>query len=77
MAHHNSTPQSVLRAPRRTVVRQFIPTGATRQERRHGVYLGGLEPIVAAAYLKSLAGRNDTAVRTVPRRGRKVRRGRS
>lgn len=76
MAHHSSTPKSVLAAPQRTVVRTFIPTGATRQERRHGVVppkdLGVVE---LAVYLKALgARRNATAVRDTPRRGRRVTR---
>jgi hypothetical protein len=76
VAHHSSTPKSVLDAPQRTVVRTFIPTGATRQERRHGVVppkdLGVVE---LAVYLKALgARRNPTAVRDTPRRGRRVTR---
>lgn len=76
MAHHRSTPRSVLDAPKPTVVQTFIPTGATRQERRHGVMPpADLGVVELAVYLKALgARRNPTAVRDTPRRGRRVKR---
>ena len=76
MAHHSSTPASVLDAPQRTVVQTFIPAGATRHERRHGVTPpADLGVIPLAAYLKALgARRNPSAVRDTPRRGRRVKR---
>lgn len=77
MAHHTSTPASVLDAPQRTVVQTFIPTGATRHERRHGVMPpADLGVVELAVYLKALgARRNPSAVRDTPRRGRRVKRG--
>ena len=76
MAHHRSTPQTVLNAPTRTVVRTFVPTGATRQERRHGVVPpAALGVVELAVWLKALgARRNPSAVRDTPRRGRRVTR---
>ena len=72
MAHHASTPQSVLS------VQGWLPTtvwvvqhrGITRQERRHGV-VGG-KPLDWMIYR---ATKNVPHIRTTPRRGRKVVRG--
>lgn len=78
MAHHSSTPKAILDAPARTVVHTFVPQGATRQERRHG-YMppAGLKgPVELAAYARRISRtRNRPAVRTTPRRGRRVTRG--
>jgi hypothetical protein len=73
MAHHKSTPSSVLNAPQRTVIHSFVPLGATRQERRHG-YMAPADLGVAAlaVYARSLQRPNPTAVRDTPRRGRRV-----
>lgn len=60
MAHHNSTPESVLTAPSRSEWSAFAPRYPTREQRRRGWPDFGL--------------RNETYVRTVPRRGKKVRR---
>lgn len=74
MAHHTRTPASVLDAPSRLVAQTNVPTGATRQERRHGVSIVGMDKDTAAAYLRSLNGTNTPHVRTTARRGKKVRR---
>ena len=75
MAHHNSTPKSVLDAPAATAV-QTPPAGANRSERRHGVTRpAGLDAKGLAAYMASLRQPNPPHVRTSPRRGKKVRRG--
>lgn len=76
MAHHGSTPRSVLDAPSPTVITWVTPLGATRQERRHGVMLPpGLSEVEAAFYLRRLRrNRNQPAIRADYRRGRKVRR---
>lgn len=77
MAHHSSTPQTVLDAPSRTVVHTHTPQGATRQERRHGYMApADLGVVELAAYARRISRtRNRPAVRTAPRRGRRVTRG--
>jgi hypothetical protein len=77
MAHHSSTPQSVLDAPSRTVVHTHVPQGATRQERRHGyVAPADLGVVELAAYAARIGrARNAPAVRQAARRGRRVTRG--
>jgi len=70
MAHHASTPKSVLSAPSRTFVPLVIHAGITRQERRHGV-MGG-KPVDWMIFTRTP---NVPHVRTTPRRGRKVVRG--
>jgi hypothetical protein len=77
VAHHTQTPASVLNAPKPTVLVTARPVGATRQERRHGVYIGGLDVKDADRYLATLNGhRNTPALRVEARRGKKVRRAR-
>lgn len=77
MAHHSSTPKAILDAPSRTVVHSFIPQGATRVERRHGYMApADLGVVELAAYARRITRtRNRPAVRTTPRRGRRVTRG--
>ena len=70
MAHHNSTPQSVLDAPSRTFATIVAHSGATRQERRHGVALS-MKPADHALYLRTP---NAPHVSRATRRGKKVRR---
>lgn len=75
MAHHASTPSSVLDAPSPTVEVDARPFGATRQERRHGVNLIGIPSDAAARLMWNLnRNRNQPAVRADYRRGKKVRR---
>jgi hypothetical protein len=71
MAHHASTPQSVLSAPSPTVVVVVAHHGATRQEHRHGIS-SSMKPADLRIYRLT---RNVPYVRTTPRRGRKVVRG--
>lgn len=65
MAHHNSTPQTVLDAPKSTPTLVHATTGYNRAERRHGAVLKRetSEPNTPAA---------SPRVRKV-RRGRKAR----
>ena len=69
MAHHNSTPRTVLDAPSVTQHVVSEQYGFTRLERRHGV--PKMEP--EALDTARLAGRNVPATST---RERKVRKGR-
>lgn len=76
MAHHNSTPISVLDAP--TLTREVVSPqrGYSRSERRHGVYSPpgmSKEAREVAAQEASEAGRNTPATTD---RVRKIRKGR-
>ena len=77
MAHHANTPKSVLEAPSRTVTVSSVPEAATRFERRHGISTAGMGKDSAVAFMLGIrrAVPNAPAVRTLPRRGKKVRRG--
>lgn len=79
MAHHASTPKTVLDAPTRTVDVVGVPVYLTRTERRHGVNVSGIrEDDDKDRYLRSLRrGLNPPARLAEPRRGRKVKRGRT
>lgn len=60
MAHHNSTPESVLTAPSPMTWTAFQPTYLSRAERRkHGL---------------TSPGTNGSYVRSAPRRGQRVKR---
>lgn len=60
MAHHNSTPQTVLDAPEPRTWSAFQPTHPNRQQRRQGGRVS--------------SGRNTPYVRSAPRRGKRVKR---
>ena len=70
MAHHNSTPKSVLDAPKQTVMPLVVHEGITRQERRHGVPTS-MKPVELLIYRRT---RNVPFVSDERRRGKKVRR---
>lgn len=77
MAHHNSTPRSILDAPTRTVVVISPQIGLSRDERRNGIRWPALMTDDAKRWAirdANAAGPNTPAVRTTPRRGRNVRR---
>jgi hypothetical protein len=72
MAHHNSTPRSVLDAPRRTFTPLVIHEGATRQERRHGLSLT-MELADQAIYMTTANHLHGSDKVSKARRGRKAR----
>lgn len=73
MAWHNSTPISVLEAPKPSNFAMVTHEGASRRERRHGL-IGSYTPIERLMLLRT---RNTTFVRGTTRRGKKVRRHRA
>lgn len=83
MAHHNSTPASVLDAPTPSREVVSLQIGYSRAERRHGVYYPPtLSPELrdAIAAERTAAGRNTPAVSakvSKVRKGRKARFNRS
>lgn len=71
--HHNSTPQSVLDAPKQSAFALVTHEGASRQERRHGLP-SSLSPVQRLLLMRT---RNSTFVRGTTRRGKKVKRHRA
>ena len=79
MAHHASTPQSVLDAPTFAPVTTYAQHGYSRSERRHGVYSPPnmtAEARTAAAIMASEAGRNAPATSAKVKKVRKGRKAR-
>jgi hypothetical protein len=76
MAHHKSTPQSIIDAPSRTFTALVIHEGATRQERRHGIG-DGMKPQDEAIYMTTANHTHTSTRERKIRRGRKARFNRS